>query len=161
MTDEPRERFYKVIAERVSPERVIEVHVFPAVRQGGQESGLAVIAALAPIDADPGDTLAEAEVTAPVDGAADSAPPAGDPPAQDERGERLTVYRARYRLALKGPERGKWEADVSVEADAPLSAVDEVVRGVHLRAGEGAEPERLSGDAFRAALLSVPWTSTP
>jgi hypothetical protein len=71
------------------------------------------------------------------------------------------VYRARYRLALKGPERGKWEADVSVEADAPLSAVDEVVRGVHLRAGEGAEPERLSGDAFRAALLSVPWTSTP
>ncbi|HEX6053770.1 MAG TPA: hypothetical protein VFZ21_31085, partial [Gemmatimonadaceae bacterium] len=65
---------------------------------------------------------------------------------------RLTVHTARYRLTLKGVDRGKWEVDVVAEADAPLSAVDAVVRGVQRRAGEGAEPDRLNGDAFRDAL---------
>jgi hypothetical protein len=59
---------------------------------------------------------------------------------------------ARYRLTLKGVDRGKWEVDVVAEADAPLDAVDAVVRGVQRRAGEGAEPDRLTSDAFREAL---------
>ena len=55
-------------------------------------------------------------------------------------------------FTLKGVDRGKWEVDVVAEADAPLDAVDAVVRGVQRRAGEGAEPDRLSTEAFREAL---------
>ena len=42
--------------------------------------------------------------------------------------------------------------DVVAEADAPLEALDKVVRGVQRRSGEGAEPDRLSTEAFRDAL---------
>ena len=68
------------------------------------------------------------------------------------RAARYTVYTARYRLQLKGPDRGKWEADVVEEADAPLLTVDAVVRGVQRRAGDEAEVERLSGDDLRRLL---------
>jgi len=64
----------------------------------------------------------------------------------------LTIHTARYRLTLKGADRGKWEVDVVAEADAPLAALDAVVRGVQRRAGEGAEPDRLSAEALRDAL---------
>jgi hypothetical protein len=70
------------------------------------------------------------------------------------------VFRASYRLVLKGPDRGKWEVAVTEEADAPAYTVDEVVRGVHERAGGDDEPERLTGEAFRAALAEEPWTAT-
>jgi hypothetical protein len=119
--DDTRERFLRAIAERVPLMRVSEVHLFPAIRQGGAESGVAVIAALPPDD-----------LPAPVG--------------------RHTIFSARYRLALKGPDRGKWEIVVEVEADAPLAAVDRVVRGVQQRAGEAGDPERLDGDALRALL---------
>ena len=65
---------------------------------------------------------------------------------------RFTIHTARYRLTLKGVDRGKWEVDVVAEADAPLDAVDAVIRGVQRRSGEGAEPERLSTEALREAL---------
>ncbi len=65
---------------------------------------------------------------------------------------RLTIHTARYRLTLKGVDRGKWEVDVVAEADAPLDAVEAVVRGVQRRSGEGAEPDRLTTEAFREAL---------
>ena len=65
---------------------------------------------------------------------------------------RLAVYTARYRLTLKGPERGKWDFSIVAEADAPLVAVDKVVRGVERRSGDAEPPERLSGDEFRALL---------
>jgi len=65
---------------------------------------------------------------------------------------RFTIHTARYRLTLKGVDRGKWEVDVVAEADAPLDAVEAVVRGVQRRSGEGAEPDRLTTDAFREAL---------
>ena len=65
---------------------------------------------------------------------------------------RFTIHTARYRLTLKGVDRGKWEVDVVAEADAPLDAVEAVVRGVQRRSGEGAEPDRLTTEAFREAL---------
>jgi hypothetical protein len=65
---------------------------------------------------------------------------------------RLTIHTARYRLTLKGVDRGKWEVDVVAEADAPLDAIDAVIRGVQRRAGEGSEPDRLNAEAFRGAL---------
>jgi hypothetical protein len=70
----------------------------------------------------------------------------------DARPTRYTVYTARFRHTLKGPDRGKWELTVTEEADAPLLTVDAVVRGVSRRSGETDETIRLSGDEFRAAL---------
>ena len=62
---------------------------------------------------------------------------------------RLEVHTARYRLTRKGPERGKWEIEVKTQADAPLEAVETVVRTA--RAGPAPagtiEPTRLTGHA--------------
>jgi hypothetical protein len=111
---ETTERFLREIADKVGVGAVEEIHLFPPIRQGGVETGAAVIAADAPI------------------------------------GERHTVYSASYRLTLKGPDRGKWEVEVTAEADAPLLAVIDVVHGVMKRAGEQFEPERLSGAELRS-----------
>jgi hypothetical protein len=127
-------RFLRAIAAQVPPERVVEVHLFPALRQGAIETGVAVVAE------------------------------EGNPLASGEPGKHV-VYSARYRHTIKGPERGKWEADVTAEADAPLITVEAVVRGVRDRAGESAEPERLDADAFRTAIgepsAGNAWTPTP
>ncbi|MBX6333421.1 MAG: hypothetical protein IRY91_16355 [Gemmatimonadaceae bacterium] len=235
MTSDGRERFLKAIAERIDPERIAEVHLFPPIRQGGRETGVAVVTVLpaeergaeATADAAAADGVAEevamedaatdhaediddasagdasaagdapqaehaveaGSVEGPAGGAADaSIASAGDD--GDRTGEtesvpsidaadlmdivssdvaeaappvrppvRLTVYRASYRLTLKGPDRGKWEVTITEEADAPPPAVDAVVRGVHLRAGGDDEPERLTGEAFRAALVTEPWAT--
>jgi hypothetical protein len=68
------------------------------------------------------------------------------------------VYTARYRLTQKGPERGKWDFAIQIEADAPLVTVDKVVRGVQRRSGDAEDPERLSGEEFRALLPQGPST---
>jgi hypothetical protein len=65
---------------------------------------------------------------------------------------RPVVYTARYRLTLKGPDRGKWEASVIAEADAPLITVDAVVRGVQRRSGDADGATRMEGDDVRAIL---------
>lgn len=70
--------------------------------------------------------------------------------------KRHEVYTARYRLVLKGPERGKWEEDLVVEADAPLVTVETVVRGVQRRAGEATETVRY-GAAQVARALRLPY----
>jgi hypothetical protein len=169
---ETRERFLRAIAERLSADRVEELHLFPPLRQGGVESAVAVIAArLVPpapdlADVAPSDVVAESPADEPIsvhadvpvdipqaDGQADAAPPNDDAPA------RLTVYRAHYRLVVKGPERGAWEMGLIEEADAPPPTVGVVVRGVHERAGGDDEPERLTGDAFRIAISDRPWAT--
>jgi len=63
---------------------------------------------------------------------------------------RFTVYRATYRHTVKGPDRGAWTVEVTAEADAPLEAVFAVVRGVQRRSAVAAEPDKLTGDEFRA-----------
>jgi hypothetical protein len=45
---ETTQRFLREIADRVGLEKIIEVHLFPPMRQGGVETGVAVIAALMP-----------------------------------------------------------------------------------------------------------------
>ncbi|HUO52767.1 MAG TPA: hypothetical protein VMT93_09620 [Gemmatimonadaceae bacterium] len=125
-----RERFLRAIAERLPTRRLEDIRLFAPLRQGGIESGVAVVTAA--LDAEPG--------------AEPGAPP------------RCTIYRAQYRLTLKGVERGKWEMTMTEEADAPDGTVDEVVRGVLRRAGEEAEPERLAGEALHAALADGEWT---
>lgn len=115
------ERFLREIAGHVAAETVSEIRLFPALRQGAVETGIAVVAA---------HPDANAEITP----------------------DRHTVYTARYRLAVKGPDRGKWEFDIRADADAPLTAVDPVIEGVVRRAGEPFEPERISAAEFRSIL---------
>ena len=84
--------------------------------------------------------------------------PAPEPshPARDPH-ERLAILCARYRLVLKGPDRGKWDLEVVHQADAPLATLDRVIAGVVRRSGETAEPERLSAETLRARLDAPPW----
>jgi len=197
---ETQQRFLRAIAERVPMAQVVELHLFPPIRQGGVETGVAVVAedprvaspngAGAPDAISAGDTTqADAAPTADatsngaehasaVDTSSDAASEpveaiasgddadagAGDDDVEARAGDeddaestaappaRFTIHTARYRLTLKGVDRGKWEVDVVAEADAPLEALDKVVRGVQRRSGEGAEPDRLSTEAFRDAL---------
>ncbi len=112
---DPQTRFLREIAARVPVERVSEVHLFAPMRQGGLETGVAVVA------------------------------------VASETGEaRHTVYTATYRLTLKGPERGRWEAAMTPEAEAPLLTVGAVVRGVLRRAGDEGDSERFSGAELAA-----------
>ena len=67
------------------------------------------------------------------------------------------MFTARYRLTIKGPDRGKWDADVVEEADAPMVTVEAVVRGVQRRAGdEGDPPERLDAAAVARLVGAAP-----
>jgi len=110
---ETTERFLKEIADVVGASYVEMIHLFPPIRQGGVETGAAVIAASRPMQ------------------------------------DRHTVYSASYRNTLKGADRGKWEVEITAEADAPLITVDAVVQGVMKRAGEQFEPEKLTASEFR------------
>ena len=140
-----RTRFLREIGARLPPERVTEVHLFPAIRQGGVETGAAVVA-VAPV--------LEREV---LPNGMTSEEPAL--PAVDERAEKHTVYTATYRLVLKGAERGKWESAVNAEAEAPLLMVGTVVQGVQRRLGDEGEPERISGAQFNDAVRAAPLTA--
>ena len=121
-----RDRFLLAITAEIAVDRIAEVHLFAPIRQGGVESGVAVVAAV-PFE---GQNLADRE-------------------------PRFVVYTARYRLVLKGPDRGKWETSIVAEADAPLMTVDAVVRGVQRRSGDVDDPTRLDGDEIRAMLAGL------
>ena len=176
---EVTERFFKAIVAKVPVDRIEELHLFAPLRSGGVETGIAVIAARvlepAPPEAAASVTLHESHVPA-----ADESPDGGANESADESPyapetlheivvdaalqslvvvaetaavvERHTVYTARYRLVQKGAERGKWEATVVDEADAPLITVEMVVRGVQRRAGEASETTRYSGAQVARAL---------
>lgn len=79
-----------------------------------------------------------------------------DAPTPKVRPVRHTVYTARYRYVIKGPERGKWESNIKAEAEAPLITVETVVRGVQRRAGEDSEIVRYTA-AQIARALRVPY----
>jgi hypothetical protein len=138
-----RERFLAAVVEHVPVDRVVELYLFQPIRQGGVESGVAVIAAA-------GDApLVDAS---PVQGDAPEQLPAGVNSPGDDSEPRYTVFTARYRHVLKGPDRGHWEVSVVAEADAPLATVGAVVRGVQRRAGDMEAPEHITGGALRDAL---------
>ena len=145
---ETRERFLRAITQQVPAERIAEIHFFAPIKQGGVESGVAVVAAWP----EPGVTVDQAQ---PDDAAAmiDVNEDVEEPIEVDlsPKGKPV-VYTARYRLVLKGPDRGKWEASVTAEADAPLVSVDAVVRGVQRRAGDVEEATRMEGEEVRESL---------
>lgn len=128
---ETSERFLRAIVAQVPAARIAEVHFFAPIRQGGVESGVAVVAAWP------------------------EQQPEAEPPV------RPVVYTARYRHTLKGPDRGKWECSVVAEAEAPLGMVDTVVRGVLRRAGDADDATRVDGDELRAFLESRQPSANP
>jgi hypothetical protein len=71
------------------------------------------------------------------------------------------VYAASYRLTLKGLDRGKWEVSIVAEADAPLGAVEAVVRGVQRRSGDVDDATRLDGDEVRAVVEALATKGRP
>ena len=183
---ETQHRFLKAIAERLGERPVVEVRLFPAIRQGQHESGVAVVAVEEPLVVPEVALELEPEVDA------GAGPPQGSelPPA-DEAGEpiaeelhpapasstqrsnqhparatsnqhppRLSILTARFRLTVKGPDRGKWEFDLVHDADAPIETIEPVVRGVARRVGEAGEPDLLSPAAFHRAVTEPWWTAT-
>ncbi len=142
---EVAERFLRAILQRLPLSRIEEVHLFSPLRQGTVETGIAVVAARPadvvplepPLPLEPAESVAPSE---PVE-------PASVPPVR-----RHEVHTARYRLVIKGPERGRWEEDLVAEADAPLITVETVVRGVQRRAGEATETIRYSAAQVARAL---------
>ena len=129
--DETRARFAAAIANRVNPDAIAEVHLFQPIKQGAIESGVAVVA----VEEGLGPPRAESR----------------EPRAEN----RLAVYTAKYRLTLKGPDRGKWDFAMNAQADAPLVTVDVVVRGVQSRSGDAEDPLKLTGEAFREMVPPV------
>ncbi len=140
---ETRERFVRAILDHVPVERIVALHFFSPLRQGGVESGVAVVAALP--DGPHGNGGGAPALSPANEGVADHS----EMLRVEAAPSRLTVYTARYRLVLKGPERGKWETSVVAEADAPLLTVEAVVHGVQRRAGDDNAPELITGDELR------------
>jgi hypothetical protein len=134
------ERFLREITTRLPVSSIVEVQIFAPLRQGGVESGVAVVAAT-PVESDSG--------VAPADS-----------PASERLQSRLAVHTARYRHTQKGVDRGKWEFEMEIEADAPLLAIDRVVSGVVQRSGEQNEPVRMSGADIRASIGDGDCTAT-
>ena len=123
---ETQERFLRSVLTRVPLESVVELHLFPPIRRGTLETGVAVIVTIMPSATD------------------DTAPSSASP--------RMRILTAGYRHTIKGIERGKWIVEVQEEADAPLEAVEAVLRGVRQRSTEPADPELVSFIALEALL---------
>jgi hypothetical protein len=150
---ETQQRFLKAIAERVNGDNVAEVRLYPTLRVGPVESGVAIVATR--------EVLPIAEQQAAVE---QQAATMGDEQPHDvqvastER-DRLSILTAHFRHTVKGPDRGKWEFSMVHDADAPIETIENVVRGVARRAGEDGEPELLSADEFQRALVEPWWTA--
>lgn len=170
---ETQQRFLKEIADRVNGGKVAELRLYPTLRVGHIESGVAIVATMADtapdaVAPDASDADTAGEVTVAMDVEAESEPvedavvvepavmdDATDLPAS-EAPERLSILTAHFRHTVKGPDRGKWEFFLVHDADAPIETVESVVRGVARRAGEDGEPELLSAEDFQRA-LTQPW----
>ena len=160
---ETQQRFLKEIADRMNGGRVAEVRLYPTVRVGPIESGVAIVATA--------DGRRETGVSA-TEGAQETAGEILVETASEEAAvetpvvtavsgpDRLSILTAHFRHTVKGPDRGKWEFSMVHDADAPIETVESVVRGVARRAGEDGEPELLSGDDFQRALVEPWWTAT-
>ena len=133
---ETQERFLRTVLTRVPLDTVVELHLFPALRRGTLETGVAVIATVLP------------SVTLAVDD--DS--PYTDDVVTATSSPRLRILTASYRHTIKGVERGAFSVDVQDEADAPLDAVEAVLRGVRHRSTEPADPEAISHDTLASLL---------
>lgn len=155
---ETRERFLKAILADVALDQIAEIHFFHPIRQGGIESGVAVVAEAG---GETGEARELPSVAPSTNGGRDSPRSIEDSGRESEsflsatrlaRVSRFTIHTARYRLVLKGPDRGTWDVSIVAEADAPLLTVDAVVRGVQRRSGDAEEVTRMTRDEIAALL---------
>ena len=146
---ETQQRFLKAIAERVTGDNVTEIRLYPTVRVGPVESGVAIVATKEPMPV----TVAEEQVSAERDLTVEEIRIA------TARPDRQSILTAHFRHTVKGPDRGKWEFTMVHDADAPIETVESVVRGVARRSGEDGEPELLSATDFQKALTEPWWTT--
>ncbi|HTT66497.1 MAG TPA: hypothetical protein VMF70_00585 [Gemmatimonadales bacterium] len=65
-------------------------------------------------------------------------------------GDRRLVYRARFVVSLKGPERGRVAVTVEETAEAPAGLLPEVLEGVRRRADEAGDAEPVDLTAWKA-----------
>lgn len=144
---ETQQRFLKAIAERVTGVNVAEVRLYPTLRVGPVESGVAIVATREILP------TAEEQIVPVSEERLDEARV-----GPGER-DRLSILTAHFRHTVKGPDRGKWEFSMVHDADAPIETIENVVRGVARRAGEDGEPELLSTDEFQRALVEPWWTA--
>jgi hypothetical protein len=153
---ETQQRFLKEIADRLNGGRIEELRLYPTVRVGPIESGVAIVALDQPADAVTPDS--ETQVSDAV--GEDAAAVPSHALRVTNHDSRLSIHTAHFRHTVKGHDRGKWEFSMVHDADAPIETVESVVRGVARRAGEDGEPELLSGDDFRNAIMTPWWTAT-
>jgi hypothetical protein len=146
---ETQQRFLKAIAERVTGDNVTEIRLYPTVRVGPVESGVAIVATKEPMPVAVADEQVSAEGDLTVD----------EIRIVSARPDRLSILTAHFRHTVKGPDRGKWEFTMVHDADAPIETVESVVRGVARRSGEDGEPELLSATDFQKALTEPWWTT--
>ena len=152
---ETQQRFLKAIAERMNGGQVAELRLYPTVRVGPIESGVAIVATAErarEMEVSAAEGSLETATETPAEFAAETAVSVAGP-------ERLSILTAHFRHTVKGPDRGKWEFSIVHDADAPIETVESVVRGVARRAGEDGEPQLLSGDDFQRALVEPWWTA--
>ncbi|HYD51010.1 MAG TPA: hypothetical protein VEA99_00230, partial [Gemmatimonadaceae bacterium] len=108
---ETHERFLKAIVARLPLERIIELHLFPSIKQGGTESGVAVVAAVPA-----GERAVPAVGSAlPVSGSAgpatsDEASPADPAPAADAPRAELPLEALVSDDSLPAPLQQPYEA---------------------------------------------------
>ena len=65
-------------------------------------------------------------------------------------GDRRLVYRARYVVTVKGPERGRVTVAVEETAETPAGLLPEVLEGVRRRADEAGDAEPVDLTAWKA-----------
>lgn len=169
---ESQQRFLKEISERVTTGRIAEVRLFPTLRTGPVDSGVAIVAVedLVPVAverAEPIDAAVAVEVAEATESAPGTSPEVelvepeqlADAVVGTEDVSRLSILTARFRHTVKGPDRGKWEFEMVHDADAPQATIENVVRGVASRAGEDGEPDLLTADDLQHALTEPWWTA--
>ncbi|MBC7897568.1 MAG: hypothetical protein H7066_19265 [Cytophagaceae bacterium] len=131
MNDTTR-RFLNAVLERVSESRIVEVRLFPAIRQGGIESGIAVLAVEPEPAVPPADPIDLTELT-------DDAPPELEASAGDE-----------VEVAIEHP------ADVVIEAVDDIEVDSESLQRIAaLQVPDEADIDAMSDATDREALREV------
>jgi hypothetical protein len=71
-------------------------------------------------------------------------------------GDRRRIYTARYVLAIRGKERGKFEASVQEVGSGPAGAVSQIVREAQKRIDDEHPPLPVSPETWFAATADGP-----
>jgi hypothetical protein len=67
-------------------------------------------------------------------------------------GDRRRIYTARYMLAIKGKERGKFDASVKEVGSGPVEALDRLLHEAHRRIDDEQPPLPVSPETWFAAV---------